>query len=220
MPRYQVFGDGGEVTGFVEVPASPPASSPSAQLLYHPLYANLGAAVELLPADTQRLCFVGFADRDYVAGETFEYNWSLPLGGEAVDVVYASVGLCVQVNPFSFDPADPVAVVVVAARDESARIAIPVVAPDGVAYTSVLEVSPIPSPQSIAQGDPLWIVWAVNTTTTQPTFHCNATDNTTPLNAEALNAGWDPLNEIGAPATTFTPTFEPPLRGLLKPPIP
>lgn len=219
MPRYQVFGEGGEVMGFVEVDAAPAAAG-GAQLLYHPLYANLGAAIELLPADTQRLCFVGFADRDYVAGETFEYNWSLPLGGEAVGVTYASVGLCVQVNPFSFDPADPVAVVVVAARDESARIAIPVVAPDGTAYTSVLEVSPIPTPQSITRGDPLWIVWAVNAAVTQPTFHCNATDNTTPLNAEALNAGWDPLNEIGNPATTFTPTFEPPLRGLLKPPIP
>lgn len=220
MPRYQVFGEGGEVMGFVEVDAAPAAAG-GAQLLAHPLVANDGPGIELLPADDQRAAFIGFADRDYVAGETFEHNWGLPLGGEAVDVVYASVALCKQVNPFSFAIGDPAALVVVAARDESARIAIPVVAPDGIGYTSVLEVSPIPTPQTIARGDPLWIVWAVNTTTTQPTFFANALLEMAPFNAQALNAGWDPLNEIGAPATTFTQTVgETPIRGFTKPPIP
>lgn len=219
MPRYYVADNGFiDPDQYVDIPDAAPSGIP--QLMYHPNFANLGAAIELLPTDTQRACFIGFAPRAYVAGETFEHNWGLPLGGQAAEIAYGAVALCKQVNPFSFDPADPVALVVVAARDEAARLAIPVVAPDGTAYTSVLEVSPIPVPQTIAAGDPLWIVWAVNAPAQQPTFLCIASDNTTPLNAEALIADWNPLNEIGAPAVNFAPTFEPPIRGLTKAPIP
>lgn len=243
-PRYQVFGDAGEVMGFVEVdgavgppgppgppgPAGPagPAGAPgpaavNSQLLYHPDYANLGAAIELLPQNIQRACFIGFATRDYVAGEAFEHRWGLTGGGAAVDVVYAQVGLCKQVNAFSFDPADPVALNVVAARDVSAQIVVDDPT-DPVSYTSVLEVSPIPSPQSIARGDPMWIVWAVNCSTTQPTFLAHAADEMSPYNAENNAVAWQPDVEIGQPASTFTPTALPtlilPIRGVTKPPIP
>lgn len=219
MPRYYVTDNGfTDPDAYVDVADAPAGNLASSQLMFHPKYPDNGAGIELLPQNTQRLCFIGFADRDYAAGEVFEHRWALADGGQAVDVVFAEVGLCKQVNPFSFDPATPVIFNVVAARDVSAQI---VVAGQ---YTAVLEVSTIPEPQTISRGDPLWIVWSVNCADapagTQPTFIANATDDLSPLHAEGLNVAWIPSNEIGAPASSFAITAEAIIRGLTRPPIP
>lgn len=216
MPRFTTFGEGGEVDGFVEVDLpTPPAAGGTPQLLYHPRYPVEQVGGFLLPANIQAATFVGFAERDYVAGEVFEHRWALEDLGAAVDVVFAQVGLCKQATPLSFDPADPVFLNVVAARDVSAQIVV------AGAYTAVLEVSPIPDPQTIARGDPLWIVWAVTCSTTQPTFRANVFDRLTPLYAQGTAVAWQPELELGAPASTFTPSIaDAPIAGLTKAPFP
>ena len=213
MPRYYVTNDGFiDPTVYVDLPDAPAAAG-GAQLLFHPRYAVDGADYQL-PVNVQSFTFIGFADRDYAAGEVFEHRWALADGGQAVDVVFAEVGLCKQVNAFSFDPADPVFLNVVAARDESARI---VVAGQ---YTAVLEVSPIPEPQTITRGDPLWIVWSVTCSTTQPTFRASAADVLSALHASSAAVAWIPSNEIGAPASQANPDADQPIRGMTRPPIP
>jgi hypothetical protein len=213
MPRYYVtdngFIDPGE---YVDVDA-PPAAAGGAQLLAHPRYA-VDALGYVVNTNLQRIAFIGFADRDYAAGEVFEHRWAVADLGGAVDVVFAEVGLCKQAGVFTFDPADPIFLNVIAARDVAAQI----VAPGE--YTAILEVSPIPDPQFITRGDPLWIVWSVTTTTTPPTLRANAADLLTPLCGGSAAVAWIPSNEIGAPASTFAADGDTPIAGLTRPPIP
>lgn len=211
MTVTQTFNLGGFPDGAVDVPAAPPAApSPSNTLLVNPRFGGAFGVALALPTNVQRAQFIGFAARDYAASEVFPTAWEITVA--AVGVVFAEVGLMKQLNAYAIG-VDPVCNVVA-----FADVSVDIVAAPG-SYVASLPISAAPA-ESIARGDPLWIVWAVTTTVTPPTFRSVLADSMAPTSGGNSLVAWQPSLEIGAPGTTFLLDTVPPIRTLTVPPLP
>lgn len=93
MTRFLTFGDGGEADGFVEVtgPIAGSVAAGARQALVAAGYAG-GVNAALIDNDAAKGKWLGYAQRAYAIGETWDFTWGVSVPG--VDFLWSEWALC------------------------------------------------------------------------------------------------------------------------------
>ena len=189
MTRFLTFGEGGEVDGFCEVdgPVSGVVASGARQVLVSPLYAG-GVNASLIDNDAAKGTWLGYAQRAYAIGETWDFTWGVSVPG--VDFLWSEWALCVGDYRAGFLP-ELTAVGFVSANMTGAG-----------GFNGAINLA-----AAIAAGVGVWAVAAAAQTTTPPELlGVPAQSALNMLSVICTVPGWRPSLQLGVP-TPFLGTL-------------
>lgn len=168
------------------------------QQLKTPKYDGANSTVAL-GTNSARAMFLGYAYRDFIAGEIFKVRWRIAIAGSGL--TWAELAIAKGDHVLGVNPAvRPVGFYSWGTEHSAAAPA---------NYTSSV---PISSGQSIAAGDGLWVVFAKNSTGS-PTLAAGGAFDVLQSGIHGTNTtvGWRPSLNIGTLSTFTTDTASLPI---------